>query len=141
VIIISLVIPNAPNCFGQYIVDEKKHRIVCEQECTCRHQCYICWYDKIETRTPDDGWTERCSGDWAIVPEFAIRRINSLQDMLNFNDAARCPKGNQNCPDEPDMSCGIIKHCYPYLCKGSCGHNEIWVSDEAKNFLKDRNLI
>lgn len=82
-----------------------------------------------------DSYCDELSGDWSTVPEWAIRRINFLEDVMEFNDKSRCPLMEKTCPDVPEFSCHIVKHCYPYLCNGSCGHNEIWVSDKDKEKL------
>jgi hypothetical protein len=76
-----------------------------------------------------DGYCDELSGSWEDVPEWAIRRINFLEEVREFNDKARCPLMHDTCPNVPDMSCHSVKHCYPYLCNGACGHNEIWVSE------------
>ena len=93
--------------------------------------------EKVKPIKPD-GYADHLSGDWADVPEWAINRINFLEEQIDFNDRARCPMSDELCPDVTDMSCRAVKHCYPYLCKGSCGHNEIWVSDEDKQLIKER---
>jgi hypothetical protein len=92
-----------------------------------------------------DGYDDELSGDWNDVPEWAIRRINFLEHTIEFNDRGRCPNMDETCPvtnghPEGDMSCQSIKHCYPYLCDGSCGKcNEIWVTDkERKQIIEDR---
>jgi hypothetical protein len=90
--------------------------------------------EKVQPKYPD-GYADHLSGDWNDVPDWAIRRINFLEEVMRFWDDARCPLMNETCPDVPEMSCHAVKHCYPYLCKGSCGHNEIWVSDNDKKKL------
>lgn len=92
--------------------------------------------EKVKPVNPD-GYADHLSGNWDDVPEWAIRRINFLEEMLEFNDRSRCPEGYNNCPDVPDMSCHAVKHCYPYLCNGSCGHDEIWVSNKDKQRIKE----
>lgn len=83
-----------------------------------------------------DGYADELSGDWSNVPDWAIRRINFLEETMKFYDKSRCPKMHDDCPDVPEMSCHSVKHCYPYLCRGACGHNEIWVSDRDKEKLR-----
>ena len=82
-----------------------------------------------------EGYADHLSGNWDDVPEWAICRINFLEESIEFNDRSRCPEGYNTCPDDGEMSCHIIKHCYPYICKGACGHNEIWVSDKDKQLI------
>lgn len=89
------------------------------------------YFGKIKPIQPD-GYADHLSGNWDDVPEWAIRRINFLEEMIIRNDKQRCPLMEKNCPEVPEHSCNIVKHCYPYLCTGLCGHNEIWVSDEDK---------
>ena len=88
-------------------------------------------------------YCDELTGDWKDVPAWAIRRINFLEDTSAFNERSRCPRGHDTCPDvgpDPDSpegySCTCVKHCYPYLCKGGCGHNEIWVSDAEKELIQ-----
>ena len=88
-----------------------------------------------------EGYADHLSGNWDEVPEWAIRRINFLEEQLKWNDEQRCPKMHETCPKIPEHSCHTVKHCYPYLCDGSCGHNEIWVSDEEKEFVGDLEEI
>jgi hypothetical protein len=82
-----------------------------------------------------DRYADHLSGDWSTVPDWAVRRINFLEEVIAFNDKARCPLLEIACPDVPELSCGAVKHCYSHLCHGACGHNEIWVSDEEKALL------
>lgn len=82
-----------------------------------------------------DGYASELSGNWDDVPEWAVRRINFLEETIEWNDKMRCPRMNEVCPDYM-FSCRTIKHCYPHLCNGVCGHNEIWVSDEEKQHLE-----
>jgi hypothetical protein len=83
-----------------------------------------------------DGYADHLSGNWNDVPEWAIERINFLEEVAQFNERSRCPKMHENCPAEPSLSCSSVKHCYSHICDGSCGHNEIWVSDEEKAMIK-----
>ena len=91
--------------------------------------------------TNPDGYADHISGNQDDVPEWAIERINFLEEVRKFDDKSRCPHMHENCPKNPDISCHAIKHCYPYLCDGSCGHNEIYVSDEGKKLLKEHDLL
>lgn len=87
--------------------------------------------------TNPNGYAEKLSGDWNDVPEWAIKRINFLEGVIETREQLRCPRGANNCPDVPEMSCVSVKHCYPYLCNGSCGKmREIWVSDEELKILR-----
>ena len=88
-----------------------------------------------------DEYAEHLSGNWDDVPAWAIRRINFLEEQMQRNDKRLCPEWENTCPDCQEYSCHIVKHCYPYLCSGSCGHNEIWVCDKGKKLLKDAGLI
>jgi hypothetical protein len=85
-----------------------------------------------------DGYADHLSGDWKDVPEWAIKRINFLESMLEWNDKSRCPLLDEPCPDVGgDLSCRTVKHCYHYLCDGGCGKtNEIWVSDENLKMIR-----
>lgn len=89
----------------------------------------------------DERFTESLCGDWNDVPTWMIRRMNFLIERERFYEQSRCPKGHEYCPrfndpnDDP-MTCFAVKHCYPYLCDGQCGHNEIWVSDDEKKILE-----
>jgi hypothetical protein len=114
------------------------------------HIGIIC--ERLPFTRPDpikpEGYADHLSGNWDEVPAWTIRRINFLESQIEWNDNQRCPKGEESCPDVPPdpespdgYSCRIVKHCYPYLCKGSCGHNEIWVSNKAKKVLIDQELI
>jgi len=91
--------------------------------------------------TCPDGYADHLSGDWVDVPEWAIERINFLEEVIKFNDKSRCARMDEDCPDCPGMSCRAVKRCYPYHCHGSCGYNEIWVSDEGKKLLMGHNLL
>lgn len=91
---------------------------------------------KVKPLKPE-GYTESLSGDWNEVPDWATRRINFLEEMLDLHDKQRCPKLDSNCTEVSGLSCRTVKHCYPYLCNGSCGHNEIWITDKAKKVLRD----
>lgn len=82
-----------------------------------------------------EGYADHLSGNWDDVPDWAIARINFLEEQMKWNDEARCPLMEKDCPNVPEMSCHSVKHCYPYLCNGSCGHNEMWVSDNQKGLL------
>ena len=82
-----------------------------------------------------DGYADHLSGDWNDVPYWAISRINFLEEQLKRNDEQRCPLMHKDCPHIPEHSCHVVKKCYPYLCDGSCGANEIWVSDNQKKLL------
>jgi hypothetical protein len=93
-------------------------------------------FDKVKPLKPD-GYADHLSGNWNDVPDWAILRINFLEELLVFYDKSRCPEGDNNCLTVRDMSCHSVKHCYPYLCDGSCGHNEIWISDKEKQLLKN----
>ncbi len=98
---------------------------------------------RLPFTTPDPidpgNYCEELSGDWNEVPAWAIRRINFLEETLAFNDRARCPKGHEDCPATVKscdlLSCQAVKHCYSHICDGSCGHNEIWVSDDEKAII------
>lgn len=90
----------------------------------------------IKPVKPDD-YCDEMSGNWDDVPEWVIKRLNFLEEVLEFNDKMRCPLMENPCPNEPEFSCRTIKHCYSYICNGKCGHNEIWVSDEDKKKLGD----
>lgn len=114
------------------------------------HVGIIC--ERLPFTRPDpvkpDGYADHLSGNWDEVPAWAIRRINFLESQIEWNDNQRCPKKGEPCPDvspDPDMpegySCQCVKHCYPYLCNGGCGHHEMWVSDEGKKLLKAQGLI
>jgi hypothetical protein len=84
-----------------------------------------------------DGYADHLSGDWKDVPEWAIERINFLEEVFERFDNQVCPKMNNPCPDCPEESCHTIKHCYPYLCNGGCGHNEMYVSEKEKEILRE----
>jgi hypothetical protein len=103
------------------------------------HIGIIC--ERLPFTRPDpikpDGYADHLSGNWDEVPAWAIRRINFLEEQLERNDEQRCPLMEKDCPHVPEMSCQAVKHCYPYLCTGECGHNEIWVSDKEKKVLMD----
>lgn len=85
----------------------------------------------------DENYTESLTGDWNDVPAWAIRRINFHVICRRFDERSRCPRGKLPCTMDrhSDLSCSTIKHCYPYLCDGSCGHNEIWVNSEEKALI------
>jgi len=85
-----------------------------------------------------DGYAKHLSGDWNDVPEWAIKRINFLEEMLDYNDKQRCPLMEKSCPAVGDLSCHTIKHCYPYLCNGVCGHDEIYVSERMKTLILEQ---
>ena len=91
--------------------------------------------------TDPNGYADHISGNWEDVPEWAIERINFLEECAKFNEKSRCPKTKEDCPAHPDLSCSAVKHCYPYLCNGSCGHNEMWVDDDKEKamIMKYRN--
>ena len=82
------------------------------------------------------GYSDHLSGDWRDVPEWAIKRINFLEEQLIWYDKQRCPLMEKPCPDVEELSCRTVKHCYPYLCSGGCGHNEIWVSDTNLKMIR-----
>jgi len=82
-----------------------------------------------------EGYAKHLSGNWDDVPDWAIARINFLEEQMKWNDEVRCPLMEKDCPNVPEMSCHSVKHCYSYLCNGSCGHNEMWVSDNQKGLL------
>lgn len=92
--------------------------------------------EKLKPLFPE-GYASELSGNWGDVPEWAIARINFLELTAIVREKQRCPRGDKDCPSEPTMSCSAIKHCYPHICDGSCGHNEIWVSNEEKQILKN----
>jgi hypothetical protein len=96
----------------------------------------------IKPEPKDSGnYCDELSGNWDDVPAWAIRRINFLEETVESYEKSRCPKMYEDCPEQsaydPDgrLSCSIIKHCYPYLCRGACGHNEVWVSEDEKAIL------
>jgi hypothetical protein len=82
-----------------------------------------------------EGYADHLSGNWDDVPDWAISRINFLEEQLKRNDEMRCPLMGKTCPKDGEHSCHTIKHCYPYICDGSCGHNEVWISDNQKGLL------
>jgi hypothetical protein len=95
------------------------------------------WERKEKTKpTKPDGYADHLSGNWDAVPDWAIQRINFLEEMIELRDKMRCPKMDELCTIVAEHSCRTVKHCYPYLCDGSCGHNEIYVSDEDKIILR-----
>ena len=102
----------------------------------------FCGVVKMVEPTKPDGYCDELSGDWKDVPDWAIRRINFLEEVMEFYDKSRCPRMSEPCTTSrnSDLSCHTIKHCYPYLCNGSCGHNEIWVSDKDKKKLDAERL-
>jgi hypothetical protein len=93
---------------------------------------------KEMTKPIDPGdYCDEMSGDWSEVPEWAIRRINFLEERSDGWERMRCPLMMETCPDVTDMSCFSVKHCYPYLCNGSCGKsNDMWVSDEELTMIR-----
>jgi len=93
--------------------------------------------EKVKPIMPD-GYADHLSGNWDDVPYWAIARINFLEEQIKRNDEQRCPLMEKNCPNGPGFSCYAIKHCYPYICDGSCGHHEIWASDDVKKMIKER---
>lgn len=97
------------------------------------------YYGKVIPLKPE-GYTERLSGNWNDVPEWAVLRINFLEEQLERLEKRLAPhRHDKDCPDigsvDP-LTCSTVKHCYPYLCHGGCGHNEIHVTDEEKYILK-----
>jgi hypothetical protein len=90
--------------------------------------------EKVKPIKPE-GYTDHLSGNWDDVPEWAIARINFLEEQMVLNDKRRCYKYDGICPNVGDMSCHSVKHCYPYLCNGECGSNEMWVTDNQKGLL------
>jgi hypothetical protein len=94
--------------------------------------------DKVIPIHPD-GYADHLSGNWDDVPDWAIARINFLEQRWEWENKARCPQMNELCPDVPDMSCFAVKHCFHYLCKGTCGHDEIYVTEDDKKLLKSNN--
>lgn len=90
--------------------------------------------EKTKPLVPE-GYASHLSGNWNEVPNWAIARINFLEEQLKRNDEARCPLMEKICPADSIFSCYSIKHCYPYICNGECGHNEMWVSDNQKRLL------
>lgn len=97
------------------------------------------YYGKVIPVKPE-GYTERLSGNWNDVPEWTVRRINFLEEQLELLEKRLAPhRHDKNCPDIGDvdpLDCSTVKHCYPYLCHGGCGHDEIHVTDEEKLILK-----
>lgn len=83
-----------------------------------------------------DGYAEHLSGDWKDVPDWAIRRINFLERSQDMMEKRLAPRRHEGCPDVPEHTCSTVKHCFPYHCSGTCGHNEIHVTDEEKIILK-----
>ena len=85
--------------------------------------------------TGQDNYCDELRGDWSQVPDWAIRRLNFLDEVLEFERRSRAPLMNEICPkykgDEQEMSCICVKLCLNHLCDGSCGKcNEVWVNDE-----------
>jgi hypothetical protein len=90
-----------------------------------------------EKPTKPDGYCDELSGNWDDVPEWAIKRLNFLEEVLSFERKMRAPLMDEPCKNHLDISCLTVKNCYPYFCDGSCGHNEIWVSDTEKKKIQD----
>ena len=93
-----------------------------------------------ETPTNPDGYADYLSGNWAEVPDWAIRRINFLERVIETERRQRAPLYEETCPrfkhPSEEMSCFSVKQCYPYLCDCSCGKcNEIWLSDKEITYL------
>lgn len=89
------------------------------------------------TPSKPDGYAEHMSGCWDDVPAWATERINFLERTIDLLEQRLAPKMQSKCPDVPEHSCQIVKHCYPYLCNCSCGHNEMWVSDEERTMIQE----
>jgi len=88
--------------------------------------------------TNPDGYADHLSGDWNDVPEWAIKRINFLEEVIETREQARCPRGANNCPDVPEMSCSAVKHCYPHLCDGTCGKSrDLALSDREFEMIRN----
>lgn len=89
---------------------------------------------RVKPIKPGD-YAPEMSGNWGTVPNWAIRRINFLEECLAVTNKQRCPMGEEPCPAaqlEGPISCSAVKHCYSHICDGRCGHNEIYVTDEEK---------
>lgn len=83
--------------------------------------------------TNPDGYADHLSGNWGDVPDWAIARINFLEEQLKFKRERIAPLMYNDCPACPGFSCDAVKNCYSYLCDGRCGStNEIFVNDEEK---------
>lgn len=98
-----------------------------------------------------NGYCKELSGDCSVLPEWVIKRLNFLEEMLEFRENIMCPLGTEKCPDTADypnggISCYAVKHCFPYLCECGCGKcNTMYlVEDEIKmirEFRRERHGI
>lgn len=102
-----------------------------------RKRCKFFKEDNIMPTEPlhKDEYCEELTGDWSQVPEWAIKRLNFLEGVIEHERRSRAPLGNDTCPkfigEDSGISCLSIKLCLPYLCDGSCGKtNEVWADDE-----------
>ncbi len=102
--------------------------------------------EKVIPLNPD-GYCDEMSGDWKDIPDWVIRRLNFLEEMIEINERHRCPLMHEICPvtknDHEPLSCEAIKHCYPYLCDGSCNKcNEFYLfNEEVEMIRKNRSDV
>lgn len=94
-----------------------------------------------------EGYCQEMCGEWADVPEWTVKRLNFLEEMVEFREHEMCPLGTEKCPatmDYPEgsASCSTVKHCFPYLCDCSCGKcNTMYLfDDEIKAIQNLRRL-
>jgi hypothetical protein len=69
--------------------------------------------EKVKPIKPD-GYADHLSGNWDDVPEWAINRINFLEETMEWYDKSRCPEWDNSCPNVPDHV-GTMK--FGYLIK------------------------
>ena len=96
----------------------------------------------VEIKNPDGYCREMC-GDWSEVPEWVIKRLNFMEEMLEFRENIMCPLGTEKCPDTADypeggMSCYVVKHCFPHICECGCGKcNTMYLFDDEIKWVRE----
>lgn len=86
-------------------------------------------------------YTAELEGDWTQIPEWAIKRMNYLENCLVDAEKRLSPLMDKPCPADPGkLSCSANKHCFPGMCDGSCGKtHEIWVTQaELEALIRER---